>query len=196
MTLDKLAREKGVRMDTTVSVAVAPNFHLPGAPADRVLIADGTAWRPASASEWTALAPASVPGAPGSGSVLLFVLPEHLRSAVWQLLERGGVRNEFDALAAEVGQFLAFKNLPPPERAIFELVLHGPAGNVATDDLWAVANLGDDPITIGVPGFRVRLQAGEGVRLPETVATEMIPPTEDVPDLLLTVRRALQSGQP
>jgi hypothetical protein len=169
-------------MTAPTPVAVAPNFHLPGAPAGRLLVADGASWRPLSEGEW----PAPVP--PG-GSVLLFALPGHLRESLWGVLERGGAAEDFDAFALEARRFLAFKELPPPEHAVFELVLHGAGGKVEPRGLWAVVNLGDEPVVVGLPGLRVRLAAGEGARLPKGVAAELVPPEGDAPDVLLLVRR-------
>jgi hypothetical protein len=168
-------------MTVPLPVAVAPNFHLPDAPAGRLLVADGAGWRPPSESEWSATAPLG-------GSVLLFALPGHLRASVWGVLERGGAAEDFDAFAAEVGRFLAFKELPPPGRAVFELVLHAAGGKVDPRGLWAVVNLGDDPVVVGLPGLRVSLGAGEGARFPEGIAAELIPPEGDAPDVLLLVR--------
>jgi hypothetical protein len=176
-------------MTAPIPVAVAPNFHLPDAPEGRVLVADGAGWRPPSEAERSALAPrGATPDAPG-GPILLFAMPGHLRSSFWAMLEQGGAAERFDALASEVGRFLAFKQLPPPEGAVFELVLHGAGGQVEPVGLWAVVNLGDDPVVIGVPGLRLRMDAGEGSRLPEGVAAEVIPPEGDAPDVLLLVRR-------
>jgi hypothetical protein len=169
-------------MTTPVPVAVAPNFHLPDAPAGRLLVADGAGWRPLSEGEWSALVPRG-------GAVLLFALPGHLRSSFWGMLEREAVAGGFDAFAAEVGRFLVFKQLPPPERAVFEVVLHGAGGEVEPRGLWAVVNLGDDPVVVGVPGWRVRLGSGEGAWLPEEIAAEVLPPEGDAPDVLLLVRR-------
>jgi hypothetical protein len=167
-------------MTAPIPVAVAPNFHLPDALADHLLLADGagSSTMPQSAT------PDSL-----TTSVLLFVLPEHLRSALWGILEQGGEAEDFDNVASEVGRFLAFKQLPPPERAVLELVLNGSGGKVEPRGLWAVINLGDDPVVFGVPGLRVRLGAGEGARLPEALAAEVIPPEGDAPDVLLLVRR-------
>jgi hypothetical protein len=105
------------------------------------------------------------------------------------MLERGEAACEFDAFASEVGRFLAFKQLPPPERAVFELVLHAPGGTLEPHGLWAVVNLGDDPVVICVLGLRLRLGAGEGGQLPEGVGAEVLPPEGDAPDVLLMVRR-------
>jgi hypothetical protein len=106
------------------------------------------------------------------------------------VLERGGAAEDFGAFAAEVGRFLAFKELPPPERAVFELVLRAAGGKVEPRDLWAVVNLDDDPVVVGLPGLRLRLGAGEGARFPEGVAAELLPSEGDTPDVLLLVRRS------
>lgn len=176
-------------MTAPIPVAVAPNFHLPDAPAGRLLVADGAGWRPPSAGERFAVVPPGAAPDQRGGPVLLFALPEHLRSFFWGMLERGGAAEGFDAFASEVGRFLAFKQLPPPGRAAFELVLHGAGGKVEPRGLWAVVNLGDDPVVVGVPGLRVRLGGGEGGWLPEEVAAEVIPPEGDAPGVLLLVRR-------
>jgi hypothetical protein len=121
--------------------------------------------------------------------VVLFALPGHLHASFWVMLEQAGTGAGFDAFASEVGRFLTFKQFPPPERAVFELVLNGAGGKVEPHGLWAVVNLGDDPVMVGVPGLRVRLGAGEGARLPEEVVAEVIPPERETPDVLLLVRR-------
>jgi hypothetical protein len=165
----------------TTPVAVAPNFHLAHAPEGRLLVADGAAWRPPFEAELSALLPQGDP-------VLLFALPGHLRSSFWEMLEQGQLDAGFGGFVSEVGRFLAFKQLPPPGCATFELVLHAAGGNVEPRNLWAVINLGEDPVVVGVPGLRVRLETGEGARLPGEVAAEIIPPEGDAPDVLLLVR--------
>jgi hypothetical protein len=118
-------------MTAPISVAVAPNFHLPDAPAGRLLVADGAGWRPPSEGERSAIVRPSATPDPLSGAALLFALPGHLLSSFWGMLEQGGPAEGFDAFASEIGRFLAFKQLPPPEGAAFELVLHGPGGKPA-----------------------------------------------------------------
>jgi len=170
-------------------VVVAPNFHLPGAMAERLLVADGDGWRSLPEGERQDVTRGEL-----SGLVLLFALPSHLRSSFWAMLERAEMGGGFDAFASEVGRFLTFKQLPPPERAGFELVLHGSRGAIEPRGLWAVVNMGDDAVVVGVPGLRVRLGPGEGCRLPEDVAAEVIPPGAEVPDLLLVLRRPASAG--
>jgi hypothetical protein len=172
-------------MTTPIAVAVAPNFHLPGAPTGRLLVPDGPGWRPPSEDELSVIVPRSAT----PNLILLFTLPGHFRSSFWGMLEQGRLDEGFDAFASEVVRFLAFKQLSPPERAVFELVLHAAGGKVEPHGLWAVINLGDDPVLVGVPGLRVRLEAGEGARLSEEIAAEVIPPEGDALDVLLLVRR-------
>jgi hypothetical protein len=173
-------------------VAVAPNFHLGDGLAGHLLVADGAGWRPPSDSELRALAPAcAAPGTPGR-TVLLFALPGHVRASFWAMLEQGAVATGFDAFASEVAQFLTFKQLPPPAHAVIELILHGAAGTIEPHGLWAVVNLSDDPVLVGVPGLRVRLAAGEGCRLPDEATVAVIPPERDTPDALVLVRRGKQ----
>jgi hypothetical protein len=173
-------------MSAPLSVAVAPNFHLHGALADRLLIADGAGWRPPCDSERSMFVPQSaLPDA--SDAILLFTLPGHLLSFFWGMLKRGVLAEDFDTITSEVARFLTFKQLPPPERAIFELVLHGAGANVEQRSPWAVMNLGDDPILVGLRGLRLRLGSGEGIRLSEEIETEFVPPDGDAPDVLLLV---------
>jgi hypothetical protein len=181
-------------MTARLPVAVAPNFHLPDAPAGRWLVADSTGWRPPSEGERAAMAPPAATPQGLSGAFLLFALPGHLRSSSWTMLEQGAAADRFDAFASEVGRFLTFKGLPPPEGAVFELVLHGAGGKLESRGLWAVVNLGEAPVVVGGPGLRVRLGAGEGGRLPEGVAADVIAPEGDSPDVLLVVRRPERQG--
>jgi hypothetical protein len=182
-------------MTLPISVAVAPNFHLPDAPGGRLLVADGAGWRSPTEGERSTIVPRDAAPDWPSGPILLFGLPGHLRSSFWLMLEEGSAAGRFDAIALEVGQFLSFKQLPPPHRAVFEFVLHGAGGKIEPRGLWAVVNLGDDPVAVGVPGLRLRLAAGEGAQFPEKVAAEVIPPEGDAPDVLLLVRRPVD-GQP
>jgi hypothetical protein len=174
-------------MTASIRVAVAPNFHLPETAASRLQVADGEGWRALSIGERSALAPEVVAPDSETSLLLLFALPAHLRSSFWSMLEQGAAG--FDSLASEVGRFLAFKQLPPPESSVFELVLHSAGGKLEQRDLWAVVNLGDDPIALGVPGIRVRLGSGEGVQFPEGVTAEIVPTEADAPEVLLLLRR-------
>jgi hypothetical protein len=179
-------------MNAIIPVAVAPNFHL-DSPADRLLVVDGSGWRALTDAEHAAhLALQATPIEPNS-RVLLFTIPARLRTACWAVLEQKEGDTGFDGVAAEIGKFLRFKQLPPPERALFELVLHGPAGKTEPGDLWAIVNLGDDPVLIGLPELRVRLGTAEGCRLPEGLQVTVVPPDGETPHLLLVMRAGLAS---
>jgi hypothetical protein len=171
-----------------IAVAVAPNFHLPDAPAGHVLVPDAAGWRPACEGECSAIVQ-------GSDPFLLFSLPEHLRTSFWEILQQDQAAGGFDSFASEVGRFLAFKQLPPPDRALFQLVLHGSGGKVEPLGLWGVINLGEDPVVVGVPGVRLRLGPGEGIRLPAETVAEVIPPEGDAPNILLMVRWPVHDGE-
>ena len=170
-------------MSAIIPVAVAPNFHL-DSPTDRLFVADGSGWRPLTGEERAGLA--AHQRTDQDSLVLLFTISSRLRAACWAVLEQndGG----FENVAAEIGRFLAFKQMPPPERAHFELVVHGPAGKIEPGALWAIVNLGDDPVVIELPGVRVRLGTAEGCRLPDGVAGLVVPPEGETPDVLLLMR--------
>jgi hypothetical protein len=167
-------------------VAVAPHFHLPGALADQLLVADAGGWRAPAEDDLAALVPTTVAREALDGLALLFVLPNHLRSSFWSMLEQS---SDFDAFATELASFLTFKQLLLPERAVIESVLHARGGVFDARDVWAVVNMGDEPVSVGLPGVRLRLGAGEGCRMPAGIESEVQPPSGDVPDVLLLVRR-------
>ncbi len=170
-------------MTAPCRLAVAPNFHLPGTVAERLLDTDG---------------PLSDVVSPNptldelSGLVLIFVLPARLRATFWAMLEQpapDGTGDDFDALAAETARFLAFKQLPPPQRGLFELVLQRPAAPFEARSLWGVVNLGDESVVVALPGLRLRLDASEGCRLPDGMTVEGLSPAGDDPAVLLVMRR-------
>jgi hypothetical protein len=181
-------------MTSCLRVVVAPNFHLPGSPAGRLLVGAEDDWHTPTEDETAAIMPGDAARDELGRLVLLFILPVRLRSALGELLEQPEAGGDFDAFAREVGRFLAFKELPPPERAVFELVLLGPGGAIEPRGLWAVVNMGDDPVMVGLPGLRLRLEAGEGCRPPEGAAADVLPPAGALPDVLLVVRRSSEEG--
>jgi hypothetical protein len=178
-------------MTARVQVAAAPNFHLPGALAERLLVADGGGWRPPTEGERAAIAPQDVTraGVERNGLVLLFALPVHLRSSLWTMLEQGETGGAFGVLASEVGRFLTFKQLIPPKQAVIELVLQRAGGVIEPSGLWAAINMGDGPVAVSLPGLRLLLGTGEGCQLPEGVAAQVLAPSGEVLDVLLVVRR-------
>jgi hypothetical protein len=164
-------------------LVVAPSFHLPVDWPRRVLLGPGVeregdghvarpGWRPPDAAELALLLPG--PATPIERRRLrdhlcLFRLPRHLLSAWWRVAEgadEGGRLPGLDAFVADVAEFLAFKGLPVPEGAVFDLLVSAPglrsvrrdgrpglAFNVAAATplplaeeagLWGAINLGDE----------------------------------------------------
>ncbi len=181
-------------MKPGVPVAVAPNFHLPGEVAERLLVAGPGGWIPPSADQCSGRGTQAAPPAGMDGLVLLFALPAHLRTAFWAMLEQAEAGGNFEALAAAVGRFLTFKQLPPPRHAVLELVLLGAAGTIAPEGLWALVNMGDEAV-VGFPGLRLLLGPGEGCRLPPGAVAEVLPPRDQSPRMLLLVRRPAQGSE-
>jgi hypothetical protein len=201
---------------------VAPNFHLDldwparlslGTGVERTAQGPGARppWRPAVADELAALV--LDPTRPGAreeltGCLCLFVVPAHLRSGFWDLLaqarENGAnFADGFSAFAAEVASFLAFKQMPLPAGAVFELVVNRPgqAAPLAASPLWGLINLGEDAASVVVldapsgdrpapehPPVRLRLEPGEGARIPAGLLLGGARAEGDQPEVLLLVR--------
>jgi hypothetical protein len=172
---------------------IAPNFHLAGPWPDRLLVADGGSWRAPDEVELAELVPKAT-REETAGCVCLFAVSGYLRSAFWSMLEdsrsREGGPFEFDAFASEVARLLTFKEMPPPAGAAYELVVPLPGGPFDARNLWAVVNLTDESVWVQTRGVRLRLGAGEGCRVPEGLAAEVLPAERDDPNVLLVVRRA------
>jgi len=205
-----------------VRLVVAPHFHLAldgpgrlslGARVEQT--AEGPVarppWRPVSADELAVLLldptrPITREELPGC--LCLFVVPVHLRSGFWDLLARapepGAVPAEgFGAFVAETAQFLAFKQLPVPAGAVFDLVVtrSGPATGLAAAALWGLINLGEDGASVvflnvpageipaaDYPPVRLQLGPGEGVRIPAGILLSTDGYEWDQPDVLLLIR--------
>jgi hypothetical protein len=138
----------------------------------------------------------------------LLVLPAHLRTAFWDLLARapefGAVPPEgFGTFVADTARFLAFKQLPVPAGAVFDLVVTrpGPAPSLATAALWGLINLGEGAASVvflnvpagevpaaDYPPVRLQLAPGEGVRVPAGILIGMGECERDQPDVLLLIR--------
>jgi hypothetical protein len=119
------------------SVVVAPSFYLRIDWPRRLLLAAGVEregaaffprsnWRPPDDREVDLLTRQGL-----ADCLSLFQLPRHLFTAWGRLLERAGVSGEgrlegFDAFVADVAEFLAFKDLPVPEGAAFDLLVSTP----------------------------------------------------------------------
>jgi hypothetical protein len=168
-------------------------------------------FRPASADDVAALVfdpTQAVRREEVTGCLCLFVVPMHLRSAFWNLLvqaqEHGAISPDgFNAFAAEVARFLAFKELPLPGGAVFELVAHAPgqAAPLTATCLWGLINLGETApslVFFNMPGrddvapdyapVRLQLEPGEGVRIPAEVLLGSDGLDQEQPDVLLLIR--------
>jgi len=94
---------------------------------------------------------------------------------------------DFVSFADEMRQFLAFKELPPPTDAVFELLVQDVGGEVDTARLWSLVNFGDEPLLLAWPGVRLRLDPGGGCRLDAGFPPGVVPPVEE-PTVLLAIR--------
>ena len=121
-------------------LVVAPFFHQSIDWSSRLLVGGGVEeeqgrfvarppWRAPTAVELAALGIDSAPAQREDldGSLCLFALPQHLETTWWDLLDRARLAGitqleGFDAFVHEVASLLAFKELPVPNGANFELV--------------------------------------------------------------------------
>src|SRR5262249_13727234 len=142
------------------------------------------------------------------GCVCLFVVPAHLRSGFWDLLaqarEQGAnFADGFSAFAVEVANFLAFKQLPLPAGAVFELVVNRPGqpAPLAASPPWGLINLGEDAASVVVldapagdgpaaeyPPVRLQLGPGEGARIPAGLLLGGGRAEGEQPEVLLLIR--------
>lgn len=202
-------------------VAIAPRFHLDPDWPNRLRFGAGVAeedgrffprgpWRPPTADELGALtvgdiglsSPGPLPmlgeAAPSpADAVWLFQLPAHLRSAWWELLDAAAGSDMriqgFDAFASRVAEFLAYKQLHPPDVPRMEAIVAAagersirrdpdtgrpsglgsavapwsawpPAADVAVERLWGVVNLGDEDTGVVLVGPPLPRLAAEVAR--------------------------------
>jgi hypothetical protein len=203
-------------------LVVAPHFHLAIDGPRRLTLGAGieqTAqgpmarppWRPASAHELALLIldPTRTPArAELAGCLCLLVVPAHLHTAFWDLLARapepGVVPAEgFSAFVTETARFLAFKQLPVPAGAVFDLVVTrpGPATGLAAAAWWGLINLGEDAASVvflnvpagaipaaDYPPVRLQLDPGEGVRIPPGMLLGTDGLERDQPNVWLLIR--------
>jgi hypothetical protein len=166
--------------------AIAANFQIGGGWTDRLFVAEGGGWRAPREDELAAL----VVEAPRTdGTACLFVIPGHLRAKFWAMLghEAAEGTGDFVGFADEMRQFLAFKELPPPADAVFELLVQDVDGEVDTARLWSLVNFSDEPLLLAWPGVRLRLSPGGGCRLDAGFPPGVVPPVEE-PNVLLAIR--------
>ena len=166
--------------------AIAPNFHLGGGWSDRVLVAGSEGWRAPREDELAAL----VTQPPADGAVLLFVTPAHMRARFWAMLNEQAAEGtgDFITFAAEMREFLAFKELPPPADAVLDLLIQDAGAQVDTAGLWAVVNFDDEPLLLDWPGVRLRLGPSEGCRVDPRHPPGIAPPAEE-PNVMVAIRQ-------
>src|SRR5688572_23402152 len=167
--------------------AIASNFHVDGGWSDRLLVADNEGWR-APRDDELALLVAEAP--PVDGVTLLFAIPMHMRARFWDMLNEQVAEGtgDFITVAADMRQFLVFKELPPPADAVFELLAHDAGGNVDTAGLWALINFGDEPLLLDWQGVRLRVDTAEGCRIDPRCPPGVVPPAEE-PTVMVAIRK-------
>jgi hypothetical protein len=167
--------------------AIAANFHLGGGWLDRLLVAGNEGWRAPREDELAALV--AEPPRPDVAA-LLFAVPAHMRARLWDMLgeEAAEGTGDFVTFAADLGQFLAFKELPPPADATFDLLVQDVGGAVDPAHLWALVNFGDEPILLDWADVRLRLGSGEGCRIDPGSPPGVVPPAEE-PSVMVAIRQ-------
>jgi hypothetical protein len=171
--------------------AVAPNFQCKGSWADRLLVAEGDGWRAPDDGELAGLT-LSAPPDMGTAIACLFTVPKHIRARFWAMLDEEAAEGtgDFVNFSDDLAAFLTFKDLPPPNDAVCELLLQDAVGKVTTDDVWALVNFGEEPVLLAWPDLQLRLDAGEGLRTVPGSPPDVVPPTNDDVNVLLAVRMA------
>ncbi|MEJ0077069.1 MAG: hypothetical protein WDO17_16810 [Alphaproteobacteria bacterium] len=168
--------------------AIAPNFHLGGGWLDRLLVGGTEGWRAPSEDELAGLV--AEPPRP-KVAALLFAVPAHMRARFWEMLgeEAAEGTGDFVTFAADLRQFLAFKELPPPADAEFDLLVQDVGGAVDPAGLWALANFGDEPLLLEWPAVRLRLNPGEGCRVDPRSPPGVVAPAVE-PNVMVAIRHA------
>jgi hypothetical protein len=124
-------------------LVVAPFFHQSVDWSSRLLVSGGVEneqgrfvpqppWRAPTAAELAALVPDRAPAQRDlEGCLCLFALPQHLQTTWWDLLDRARLAGTtqlegFDGFVGEAASLLAYKELPVPDGASFDLVASQP----------------------------------------------------------------------
>ena len=103
---------------------------------------------------------------------------------------------DFVTFAADLRQFLAFKELPPPADATFDLLVQDVGGAVDPAGLWGLINFSDEPLLLDWPGVRLRLGPGEGCRIDPRSVPGVVPPAEE-PNVMVAIRQgSAADGRP
>jgi hypothetical protein len=167
--------------------AVAPNFHVSGGWSDRLLVAGGAGWRTPREDE---LSPLVAQAPVADGAVLLFMMPAHMRARFWAMLNEQAAEGtgDFIGFSADMRQFLTFKELPPPDDLAFELLVQDAGGQVDAAGFWGLVNFGEEPLLLGWPDVRLRLDPGQGCRFGPPAHPAVVLPVEE-PNVMLAIRR-------
>jgi hypothetical protein len=173
--------------------AIAPDFHLLGGWSDRLLVADGGDWRAPREEELATL----VAEAPAPDTGLVFTVPAHMRARFWEMLGEEATEGtgDFVTFAADLRQFLAFKELPPSADAVFDLVVQDVGGAVDTAGLWGLVNFGDEPLLLEWADVRLRLGPGEGCRVGAGLLPSVGAATDE-PNVMVAIRNSSAESNP
>jgi hypothetical protein len=167
--------------------AVAQNFHCSGSWKDRLQVAEGSGWRAPNDDELASLT--QTPGR-DPACCCLFSVPAHISHRFWAMLNEEAAEGagNFDEFSQDLAGFLTFKELPPPENSVSELLIQNPDGQVDTGDIWALVNFGEEPVFLAWPQTQLRLGPAEGCRLAAGFPPAVLPPAEDELNVLLAIR--------
>lgn len=169
--------------------AIAPNFQCKGSWAERLLVAEGEGWRAPHDDELPSLT-VTEPSGDGALFSYLFTIPAHMRTRFWAMLqeEADAGDGDFVAFSDDLANFLTFKNLPPPKDSVCELLIQDAAGTLNTTDVWALINVGEEPVLLAWPQLQLRLAPGEGCRLAVDVPPVVVPPAHDELNVVFAIR--------
>lgn len=171
---------------------IAPNFQCKGSWADRLLVAEGDGWRAPHDDEVVSLT-VKEPSEDGAVSACLFTIPAHMSTRFWAMLqdEAEAGEGDFVAFSDDLANFLTFKDMPPPNDSVCELLIQDASGNLSTTDVWALINVGEEPVLLAWPQLQLRLVPGEGCRLAAGLPPNILQPAKDELNVLFAIR----SGQ-
>ena len=131
-------------------------------------------------------------------AALLFAIAAHMRARFWDMLgeEAAEGSGDFVTFAADLRQFLAFKELPPPAAATFDLLVQDVGGAVDPAGLWGLINFSDEPLLLDWPGVRLRLGPGEGCRVDPRYPPPGVVAPADEPNVMVAIREGAADGRP
>ncbi len=169
--------------------AIAPHFQCKGSWTDRLLVAEGEVWRAPDDNELANL----IVKEPSDAETLcacLFTVPVHMRTRFWAMLqdEAEAGDGDFVAFSVDLANFLTFKNMTPPKDPVCELLIQEAAGSLDMKDVWALINVGEEPVLLAWPQQQLRLNPGEGCRLALDLPPVVVPPAPDEMNVVVAIR--------